>query len=91
MITEREIAIAKEIAQELRNISKTDHDSNTGYSLRKRRELEEKAEIVEELAGIVSNIAYCQPEYIAEEADRLTGTAKAICRKCGKGPEFHKV
>lgn len=51
MITDREISIAKNTAQELRNKAKTDHDSNTGYSLKCRRELEEKAEIIEKLSA----------------------------------------
>ena len=62
MITEREISIAKEIANQLRHTAEKQHSVNTGWSLKKRRELEEKAGIIEKLDSIAIEHAQLQED-----------------------------
>ena len=53
MITPREIALAMEVARDLREEAKNKYPSELRYDLKMQIELGEKAEIIEKLCGMV--------------------------------------
>lgn len=54
MITDRELSLAMETAQDLRREAHDKYPTTLRFDLKRRREIEEKADIIEKLAGIAS-------------------------------------
>ena len=52
-ITNREISLVMETARDLREYAQNKYPTELRYDLKKRRELEEKAEILEKMCGMV--------------------------------------